>query len=411
MSSYRRLRIEGHEAVVPESIADRDDVEDAVESLLNAALPHYNEAVQANQAKRIPEALNAIYTALRLFPYSPRLVEFGLLLSITHGDFDRAQQLLKWGRETGMGTDWPDYQSSLRNAVDQWNRYVGDTTSLRKKYRDHGVTPSYRELLLLAHRAGLEETGTLTEAERSHLDAYNIEIPASGGEEAPASAPKRSLWGRTAAVAGLTGLLGIAIGVGGYSLVGSPFSSTVTPTTTAEDSSETEVSEPEADSTFERMARANRLIAQGDPLAAVQTFESLDAESAEDAKKALRRALDRNLYSSAVEAWEQENFENVVQLLSEIDGPSVGDERERLYMHGVSAAQVGDSTRATEKLRELLESTVDLSSYPHYEAQAAYLLVRLLSNGEAKKYARLIEKKYEDTLYYNSVVRAHLSNS
>jgi tetratricopeptide (TPR) repeat protein len=392
-------------------MADRDDSSDAVESLLNAALPHYNEAVQANQEKRIPEALNAIHTALRLFPYSPRLVEFGLLLSITHGDFDRAQQLLKWGRETGIATDWPDYQSSLQNAVDQWNRHVGDTASLRKKYRDHGVTPSYRELLLLANRVGLEETEALTEAERSHLDAYNIEIPASGVEEAPTSAPERSPWRRTAAVAGLTGLIGIVVGLGGNFWTEGDSASTTTSTTRTEDSSETEVSEPNPDPTFKRMARANRLIAQGNPLKAAQTFDSLDVGSAEDTKKALRRALDSNLYSSAVEAWEQENFESVVQLLSEIDDPSVGDERERLYMHGVSAAQVGDSTRAVEKLRELLESTVDLSSYPHYEAQAAYLLVQLLSNGEAQKYARLIERKYEDTLYFNSVVRAHLSNS
>ena len=410
MSSYTRLRIGDHETVVPESMVDRDDSSDAVESLLNAALPHYNEAVESNQEKRIPEALNAIHTALRLFPYSPRLVEFGLLLSITHGDFDRAQQLLKWGRETGIATDWPDYQSSLQNAVDQWNRHVGDTASLRKKYRDHGVTPSYRELLLLANRVGLEETEALTEAERSHLDAYNIEIPASGVEEVPASAPERSPWRRTAAVAGLTGLLGIAIGLGGDFWAEGDSSSTVAPTTTAGDSSQTEVSEPDPNPTFKRLARANRLIAQGDPLTAAQTLDSLDVEDAEDTKKALRRAVDRNLYSSAVEAWEQEKFENVARLLSEIDDPSVGEERERLYMHGVSAAQVGDSTRAAEKLRKLMRPTVDLSSYPHYEAQAAYLLVQLLSNGEAREYARLIEEKYEDTLYYNSVVRAYLSN-
>mgnify|MGYP002762333743 CR=1 FL=1 len=155
MSSYTRLRIGGHVAVVPESVADRDDGSDAVESLLNAALPHYNEAVQANQAKQIPEALNAIYTALRLFPYSPRLVEFGLMLSITHGDFEQAQRLLRWGRETGMATDWPDYQTALQNAVDSWNRYIDDTALLREKYRSEDVAPSYRELLLLADRAGL----------------------------------------------------------------------------------------------------------------------------------------------------------------------------------------------------------------------------------------------------------------
>lgn len=411
MSSYTPLRIGDHETVVPESMADRDDSSDAVESLLNAALPHYNEAVQANQEKRIPEALNAIHTALRLFPYSPRIVEFGLLLSITHGDFEQALRLLKWGRETGMATDWPDYQSSLQNAVDQWNRSVGDAESLRKKYRDYDVTPSYRELLLLANRVGLEKTEALTEAERSHLDAYNIEIPASGIGEAPASAPHRSPWGRTAAVAALTGLLGIAIGLGGDFWVEGDSDSTTTPTPKPDNSSETEVSGPGPDHTFKRMARANRLIAQDDPLTAAQTLDSLDAGNAEDTKKALRRALDHNLYSSAVEAWEQENFESVVQLLSEIDDPSVGEERERLYIHGVSAAQVGDSTRAAEKLRELLGPTVDLSSYPHYEAQAAYLLVQILSNDEAQEYARLIEKKYKDTLYYNSAVRAHLSNS
>jgi hypothetical protein len=411
MSSYTRLRIGDHETVVPESLADRDDSSDAVESLLNAALPHYNEAVEANQEKRIPEALNAIYTALRLFPYSPRLVEFGLLLSITHGDFDRAQQLLKWGRETGMATDWPDYQASLQSAVDRWNRHVGDTESLREKYRDHDVTPSYRELLLLADRAGLEETEGLIEAERAHLNAYRVEAPASQVKEASASAPEGSPWRRTATVAGLAGLLGIAIGVGGDFLVGDISSSTVAPAVTAESSSETEVREPDVDPTFERMARTNRLIAQGNPLKAALVLDSLDAEKAGSTKRALRRALDRDLYSSAVAAWEQENFEDVVQLLSEIDNPSVGEERERLYMHGVSAAQVGDSTHAAEKLRKLLESTEDLSSYPHYEAQAAYLLVQLLSNGEAKEYARLIQEKYEDTLYYNSVVRAHLSNS
>lgn len=411
MSSYTRLRIGGHEVIVPESVVDRDEANDAVESLLNAALPHYNEAVQASQAKRIPEALDAIYTALRLCPYSPQLVEFGLLLSIKHGDFERAQKLLKWGHEIGMATDWPDYQASLKNAVDHWNRHVGDPASLREKYRDHGVTPSYRELLLLADRAGLEETEALTEAERAHLNAYDIEIPASQVKEAQASAPEDSPWRRTATVAGITGLLGIAIGIGGYFLAEGGSSSTVSPTATVDSSSETEVNELDVDSTFKRMARTNRLIAQGNPLKAAQVLDSLDAEKVGSTKRTLRRALDRDLYSSAVAAWGEENFESVVQLLSEIDDPSVGEERERLYMHGVSAAQVGDSTRAAEKLRELLESTVDLSSYPHYEAQAAYLLVQLLSNYEAQEYARLIEKKYEDTLFYNSVVRAHLSNS
>lgn len=411
MSSYTRLRIGDHEAVVPESMADRDESSDAVESLLSAALPHYNDAVQANQEKRIPEALDAIYTALRLFPYSPRIVEFALLLSIAHGDFEQAQQLLKWGRETGMAADWEDYQSAFRDAVDRWNRYVGDTALLREKYRKQDINPSYRELLLLEDRAGLEEAEVLTESERIHLDTYGVEIPASQVKEPSASAPERSQWRRTATVAGLTGLLGIAIGLGGDFWAEGDSSSTAALTTITEDSSQTEVSEPDPDLTLERMARANRLIAQGDPLTAAQTLDSLDVENAEDTKKALRRALDRNLYSSAVEAWEQENFENVVQLLSEIDDPSIGEERERLYMHGVSAAQVGDSTRAAEKLRELLESTVDLSSYPHYEAQAAYLLVQLLSNDEARGYAKLIQEKYENTLYYNSVVRAHLSNS
>jgi len=411
VSSYTRLRIGGHEAIVPESIANRDNSSDAVESLLNAALPHYNEAVQANQAKRIPETLDAIYTALRLFPYSPRFVEFGLLLSITHGDFEQAKNLNKWGHETGMATDWPDYQTALQNAVDSWNRYVDDTASLREKYRSEDVAPSYRELLLLADRAGLEETEALTEAERTYLDAYDIEIPDSQAEKAPTSVSTGSGWRRTATVAGLTGLLGIAIGLGGSLWPGGDSSSPVDSTNTTDNPSETEVIEPDVDSTFKRLARANRLIAEGHPLEAEQVFDSLNVEKADDTKRALRRALDRNLYSSAVAAWEQENFENVFQLLSEIEDPSVGEERERLYMHGVSAAQLGDSTRAAEKLQQLLESQVDLSAYPHYEAQAAYLLVQLLSNSEAKKYAKLIEEKYEDTLYYNSVVRAHLSNS
>jgi len=128
-------------------------------------------------------------------------------------------------------------------------------------------------------------------------------------------------------------------------------------------------------------------------------------------KGSVRSLIDQRLYAAAVSAWEAGDFREVVNLLTNIHSDTVGTERERLYMIGVSANRTGETEIAIKNLRELLKIEELGEGYPHYEAQAAYALVQLLSGAEAQRYANLISEKYSGTLYYNSTVRSYLSPS
>lgn len=414
MASTEKLTVAGLTAVVPKSMADREDCEEAVEALLKAAVPHYNDAVQSVRANRIPQALQEVRTALRLCPYCIQFVDFGLALSIQHGDFELAKWLLTWAREAEIDGELPEYDNALERSVSDWNGFLNDASALQKKYQSPDSSASYRELLLLSDRVGTELPAPLSQQERSYLDEHGISyqdeevLPGSPEEQTPS-------WQRQVAVAGMTGLLGLAVGLGIYDFYngGETRRAKVESLTAETDTLRQRVMRVEA--LFRRAGNANRYLARGKPLAANNAWGTIgdtsEVEEIEAAKESIRGAIDQRLYTAAISAWEAEDFGKVVELLTEISSDTVGIQREHRYMLGVSAHQVGESEIAEENLRKLLKIETLGEKYPHYEAQAAYALVQLLSGTEAQRYANLIAEKYSDTLYYNSTVRSYLSRS
>ncbi|MFB6230484.1 MAG: hypothetical protein ABEL04_04935 [Salinibacter sp.] len=414
MASPVKITVAGLTAVVPKSIADREDGEEAVEALLRAAGPHYNDAVRSVRSEQIPEALQQVRTALRLCPYCIQFVDFGLALAIRHGDFELAKRLLTWAREAEIYAELPDYESALDRSVSDWNRFLNDTSALRKKYQSPDPSASYRELLLLSERAGTELKEPLSQQERSFLEEHGIPLPdeeVSSGSQVT----QRSSWQKQVAVVGVAGLVGLAVGIGIYdAYIGEKTRSTKVEALTAEiDSLQKRTRQVE--SIFRRTGRANLYLARGKPLAANKAWATTgsisDAAEIEVAKKSVRRAIDQGLYAAGISAWESEDFRKVVELLTEISSDTVGSEIEHRYMLGISAHQVGESEIAEENLQKLLKIKTLGEEYPHYEAQAAYALVQLLSGTEAQRYANLIAEKYSDTLYYNSTVRSYISSS
>jgi len=415
MGSSVKIHVAGLTAVVPDTLADRDNAEEALEALLKVALSHYNEGVRSFEAKRIPEALRAIRSALRLCPYCTQFVDFGLSLSIQHGDFELAKRLIALVREAEMDGDLPRYDEALKKSVSDWNRFLNDTSALRKKYRSADASPSYRELLLLADCAGVELERPLSELEKSYLNDYGIRYEDT--RQAATSLPEEQApsWRRQVAIAGVTGLLGLIVGLGVYdTYISDGVSNTRIESLTAEVDSLRERT-GRINSTLLRIGRANRLLARGSPLAANEAWETTkDTSGTEEfaaMKGSVRSLIDQRLYAAAVSAWEAGDFREVVNLLTNIHSDTVGTERERLYMIGVSANRTGETEIAIKNLRELLKIEELGEGYPHYEAQAAYALVQLLSGAEAQRYANLISEKYSDTLYYNSTVRSYLSPS
>lgn len=412
MGSSVKIHVAGLIAVVPDTLADRDDAEEAVEALLKAALPHYNEGVRSLEAKRIPEALRAIRSAVRLCPYCTQFVDFGLALAIQHGDFELARQLIVLVKETEMDAELPRHDEALEGAVSDWNRFLNDTTALRKKYQSADSSPSYRELLLLANRAGAELEKPLSELEKSCLSEYGIRHEDTRQAATSLSEEQAPSWRRQVAVVGVTGLLGLIVGLGVYNTyISDGVSNTRIESLTAEVDSLRDRT-GRINSTLRRIGRANRLLARGTPLAANEAWETTkdtsDTKGIVAAKKSVRSTIDHRLYAAAVSAWEVEDFREVVNLLTNIHSDTVGTERERLYMLGVSATQTGESEIAIKNLQALLKIEELGERYPHYEAQAVYALVQLLSGSEAQRYANLIAEKYSDTLYYNSTVRSYL---
>ncbi|MCS4034445.1 hypothetical protein [Salinibacter ruber] len=416
MGSFATRTINGLQVVIPKSAVEREEADEAVEALLGAAASHYNEGVRALQEKRVPDAIGSVRSALRIFPYCPRFLEFGLAMTTQHGDFEMAGGLLTWAENLGIGEGWPDYEAALQKSVSDWNRFLGGTSALRDKYRRSDASPSYRELLLLAEQARKEDIPPLSKQERLYLEAFGVayEVGKSSEPSAPAP-PERTgpAWRRQIVTVGLAVLVGIGVGLIGNGFIGVGTDSGASEPTDVESAAGNTEEQPDADSVFSRMARANRFLAAGDPLKADDEWEVLNDTSnvvqVGSARESLRRAIDQRLYSSAVQFWERREFSRVVGLLSRIHSDTVGIRRERLYMLGISADQVGRPDLAAQNLKKLLEQE-SLEDYPHYEVQAAYVLVKHLPGGEARKYSELIADKYSDTLFYNSTVRARLSS-
>lgn len=416
MGSFATHTINGLQVVIPKSAAEREEADEAVEALVGAAVPHYNEGVRALQKKRVPDTISSIQSALRIFPYCPRFVDFGLATTTQHGDFEMAAELLTWVDNLGIEEGWPDYGAALQKSVSDWNRFLGSTSALRDKYRRPDASPSYRELLLLAERTRKKDIPPLSKQERLYLEAFGVAYEGSNSSEPSAPAPPERTgpaWRRQIVTAGLAVLVGIGVGLVGNGFIGGGADGGPAESPDVESAAGSSEGQPDADFAFSRMARANMFLAAGNPLKADDEWRALNDTSnvaqTRSARESLRRAIDQKLYSSAIQLWEQGEFSRVVDLLSHIRLDTVGIRRERLYMLGISADQAGRPDVAVQNLKKLLEQE-SLEDYPHYEVQAAYVLVERLPIGKARKYAELIADEYPNTLFYNSTVRARLSS-
>lgn len=384
---------------VPSEHTDDEDRRDAHAWLLRLAGPHYNRMLAAERDGRIPEALRQARAAVQYGAYVPRVVAGAFLVAAKHGDFDLARCLLERIRTLGLD-DADAYEALLRRRVERWNQFLDDPTALREAYQQPTVTPSYRELLLLADRLD----GPPTETEREHLSACGFvgegpprtQVASSNAESS--SRVRRSGPALVAAC-----LLGVLLGGGGLYLSQGDGSDAPPPPQTA-------TSTPTPDSLvaperYNAALRVSTLLAHGRPDRAYRALEGLHADSTQAAAvDSLRTATHRALSRAGRRAWDAGEYERVVRMLRPIREVSVGEPQEKLYALGVSAAQTGRDSLAVATLRALMPQ-ID-ARHPHYEAQAAYLLVERGPPQVARRYARLIADKYGGTIYDNSVVRA-----
>ena len=386
---------------VPTEHADDEDRRLAHAWLLQLAWPHYNRMLTAEWDGCIPEALAAARSAVRYGPHAPQIVTSAFLIAAKHGDFAFAQRLL--GRMRSLAFDEAEeYASLLQRRVERWNKFLDDPTALRETYQQRDGTPSYRELLLLADR--LEKPPT--ESERSYLSAYDLlgnVMP--WAEAAPPDTEPLSPVQRSGPALVAACLLGVLLGGSGlYLSLGdgsdaTPPSQTATSTTVPDSHAEAE--------RYDAALRVSILLAKGRPDRAYRALGELNPDSGQAERiDSLRATTHRALYRIGLRAWAAGNYERVVRMLRPIWGVSVGEPQKKLYALGVSAAQTGRDSLAVATLRALMPQ-ID-PRHPHYEAQAAYLLVERGPPKVARRYAQLITEKYDDTLYFNSTVRARL---
>jgi len=387
---------------MPAEHVDDEDRRQAHAWLFQLAVPHYNRALAAERDGRVPEALRAARTAARYGGYVPRIVTSAFLIAGKHGDFDLAQRLLGRIRTLGLD-DADDYESILRRRVERWNQFLDDPAALRGTYQQREVSPSYRELLLLADRLDAPPT----DVEGTHLAAVGLSGPEMprASDTAPDATDRTRFRGPALVVAVLVGAL---LGGGGLYLSQDGDGESAPETTST-------ASAPVSDTLVPRDRYATALqvstyLAEGQPVRAYQTLGRLGSDSARaEAVDSLRTATHEALHRAGGRAWAAKNYEQVVQALAPIWTASVGSTQDRLYRLGVAAAKTGRDTLAVEVLRELMPQ-ID-ARHPHYEAQAAYLLVELGPPAAARRYAQLIADEYSDTIYFNSVVRTRLDES
>jgi hypothetical protein len=384
---------------VPTEHADDEDRREAHAWLVRLAVPHYTRMLTAERDGRIPEALRAARTAAQYGAFVPQVVTSAFLVAAKHGDFELAQRLLRRIRTLGLD-EADDYEALLRRRMERWNLFLNDPAALRDTYRQQDVSLSYRELLLLADRLDAPPT----EAERTHLAAARLsgpEVPGASGAAPDASDRTRS----RGSVLVMAVLVGVLFGGGGFYLSQEGDEKALPETTSS-------ATAPVTDSLVPRTRYATALqvsthLAEGQPVRAYRALGHLAPDSVQvQAVDSLRTATHEALYRTARRAWEAKSYERVVQALTPVRTASVGRAQDRLYRLGVAAAQTGRDTLAVEVLRELMPQ-ID-ARHPHYEAQAAYLLVELAPPAVARRYARLIADTYSDTIYFNSMVRARL---
>ena len=394
---------DGGEVRIPVEHAEDDDRRRAHAWLRRLAAPHYNRMLAAEREGRIPEALAAARSATRYGAFVPRIVTSAFLVATRHGDFDLAQQLLNRLRALGVD-DTDDYASLLRRRVERWNALLDDTDLLRETYQQGDVSSSYRELLLLADRLD----GPPTETERAYLRAVGLEgLEAGTRASAPAEAPavSRSATRLVPALV-VACLVGIGLGGGGMYLTssnGEPEVETTEPSTTIPDSLVPQTR-------YATALRVSTLLAEGRSVKAHRALDRLAPDGTPGKTiDSLRVATREALYRTGTRAWEAEDHERIVEALAPIRNAEVGNAQDRRYRLGVAAAQIGRDTLAADVLQDLMP-TID-EEHPHYEAQAAYLLVERGPPGVARRHARLIADKYANTIYFNSVVRSQLDES
>ncbi|MES3630158.1 MAG: hypothetical protein PPP56_08320 [Longimonas sp.] len=464
---YELLRLNDHPVAVPSRWSGDERAEPALKALLQAAAPYYNRALQAHAENDVGDALRSIENALRLFPYSLPVVEASIAVAIRHGLFNEAAARLRWAVETDMTTEWPDYEATLDEAVTRWNLFVDDTDALRAHYQQPDADVCYRELLLLARRLDTASERAITDAERNHLTAFDIVVPmtlpspdsqetglpknteekdvqpdeAEGTASSDSPAPQGSSdtheeptraeptreatpKGRqrqTVVAAGIAAVIGILLGIGGmWASVGEtgPLSESAssTPETNAPQTSpqgapngQDRSAAPVALQTTATLSQAQLHLLQDDPLAAHASLDTLSvqrSDMAQQVKADLKAAVNQALYDMGIAAWAQGDTGTALQMLRRVAHVDVGTPQDRLYALGMAADREGEPSVAVDALTRLQEYITP--AWPHYDAQAAYALVRLLPDDEARPYAERIATRYPNTIYNNSVVQAHL---
>ena len=402
---YTATTVAGERVHLKTRFAETPESLDGVESLLQAASPAYNRALEALDDRDIPTAFEAAEHAVSRAPFCARFVEFNLLIALQHGDFERARALISWSAETGMQAEWPAYGDYLIEAINAWNDAVGAPDTLNRKYGGPTDKASYRELLLLADWARTGEH-TLGDAQQRVLEAYGVPFdmraPSSNG-----SIARSARWGwRLAGSTVFASVIGLLIG---FILWGemNPSSETVAEEGQTDQTEEMVSLAPARADAIVGLAQANLALARGYPDSAHVHLEGQRASELSDdggmAYAALREATNEALFEAGVTAWRSGDYSSVIDYLHPIRGADIGDPQQKYYFLGMSAYEEGRDSLATASLREL-QNHLD-ADHPHYEAQAAYALVRLLPESEAQEFAQLIAARYPETPYFNSVVR------
>lgn len=455
---YELLRLNDHPVAVPSRWSGDERAEPALKALLQAAAPYYNRALQAHAENDVGDALRSIENALRLFPYSLPVVEASIAMAIRHGLFNEAAARLRWAGETEMTTGWPDYETALDEAVTRWNLFVDDTDALRAHYQQPDADVCYRELLLLAHRLDTASERAITDAEHSHLTAFDIVVPVTllGSDAQETGLPKnteekdvqpdeakgtdslapqgssdtheeptreatpKGRQRQTVVAVGIAAVIGILLGIGGMwasmgetgplSESASSSSETSAPQTSPQGApnDQDRSAAPVALQTAATLSQAQLHLLQDDPLSAYALLDTLSVERsdmAQQVKAELKTAVNQALYDMGTAAWAQGDTGTALQMLRRVAHVDVGTPQDRLYALGMAADREGEPSVAVDALMRLQEYITP--AWPHYDAQAAYALVRLLPDDEARSYAERIATRYPNTIYNNSVVQAH----
>ena len=422
MADYTIHSSNDTEVAIPASQAGDEYTDEAIQALLQAAWPRYNASLKALRTGAIPEALREASAAFHVAPYSAVIAEYGLALAIQHGDFARADQLLAWSVDTGLGDTWPDYDTALDNAVRRWNLFLDDSEALREAYQSPNVSPSYRELLLLAKHATSEEHFSLTAIERSHLSAFNIPIPQSHTAPSPEStepSPEQSTFpGRVSILSGALGLLlgaGVMFALPNWDAAdtgSSPGSDLPSGISSAPDTPENgSGTSDEMMSAAQKVAQVNLALLREQPIEADDQLQRVDTTGTpfQDLFPEMRSATDIALFDYGVAAYDEEDYTTAFDALRRIEDAGTGQPQERWYYQGMAAYELERPEEAREALITLRDYLTD--EYPHFDAQAAYVLVKLLPAKEARPYAERITSQYGDTIYNNSVVQDVLAGA